>query len=899
MAGHLYMLLLLREEKIDGTADIKDLKLELLGETTIADCITYLDNGYVYIGSRLGDSQLVRLNIDPDEFGSYVTIVDSFTNLGPIVDMVVVDLERQGQGQLVTCSGAFKEGSLRIIRNGIGIHELASIDLPSIKGMWPLRVGPLNTLNGMRDSELPSTASADSSNGKRLLDNTLVMSFVEHTIVLTLTGEEVEETEIAGFSADQQTFYTGNVIYGQIVQVTPTSVRLVSAESKQLVDEWKPPGGRVISVTGCNDSQVVCAAGPIIFYIEVKEGKLEQSSDKTLEHEIACIDITPLNDKEAKSDILCVGLWTDISVRLFKLPTLEELAKESLGGEIIPRSILMTQFEGSNYLLCALGDGSLYYFVLNCQAVHTGTSWLTEKKKVTLGTQPTVLRKFKTQSTTNNVFACSDRPTVIYSSSQKLVFSNVNLREVKHMCPLNAEAYPDSLALATDTTVTIGTIDEIQKLHIRTIPLGETPRRITYQEQTQTFGVVTLRHDIQGKDGLTPSRSSASTLTQSTTASSSLGSLGPRPTGHGTGTGGLQMEQEQEVYSLLIIDQHTFEVLHAHQLMPQEYAMSLLSCKLGDDPSPYYVVGTGIVNPEDSEPKIGRILIFQWKDGKLHQVAEKEIKGCCYSLQPFNNKLLASINSTVRLWEWTADKELRLECSYFNNIIALYLKTRGDFILIGDLVRSITLLQYKTMEGSFEEIARDFSPNWMTAIEILDDDTFLGAENAYNIFVCQRDSAASTDEERQQMTEVGQIHVGDMINVFCHGSLVMENLGDSSTPHTGSILYGTIHGSIGMVTQLPQELFEFLTNLQRRLCQVIRSVGKIEHNQWRSFTNERKTELMEGFVDGDLIETFLDLSSEKMTEVSETMMISDGSGMKQKATVDDLVKMVEDLTRIH
>ena len=138
-----------------------------------------------------------------------------------------------------------------------------------------------------------------------------------------------------------------------------------------------------------------------------------------------------------------------------------------------------------------------------------------------------------------------------------------------------------------------GTIDEIQKLHIRTIPLGETPRRITYQEQTQTFGVLSMRHDIHGKDGLMPSRSSASTLTQSTTASSSMGSLGPRPSGHGGGTGSLQMDQEQEVYSLLIIDQHTFEVLHAHQLMQQEYAMSLLSCKLGEDPNPYYVVGTG------------------------------------------------------------------------------------------------------------------------------------------------------------------------------------------------------------------------------------------------------------------------------------------------------------------
>ena len=43
-------------------------------------------------------------------------------------------------------------------------------------------------------------------------------------------------TEISGFAADQQTFYTGNVEYGQIVQVTPVSVRLVNADSKLLVE---------------------------------------------------------------------------------------------------------------------------------------------------------------------------------------------------------------------------------------------------------------------------------------------------------------------------------------------------------------------------------------------------------------------------------------------------------------------------------------------------------------------------------------------------------------------------------------------------------------------------------------------------------------------------------------
>lgn len=58
----------------------------------------------------------------------------------------------------------------------------------------------------------------------------------------------------------------------------------------------------------------------------------------------------------------------------------------------------------------------------------------------------------------------------------------------------------------------------------------------------------------------------------------------------------------------------------------------------------------------------------------------------------------------VRLFEWTAEKELRLECSNFNNIIALYVKVKGDFVLVGDLMRSVTLLAYKQREGQFEEV---------------------------------------------------------------------------------------------------------------------------------------------------------------------------------------------------
>lgn len=171
---------------MDDYIEVKDLKLELLGETSIAHCLTYLDNGVVFIGSALGDSQLVKLNTETNEDGSHVHVMETFTNLGPIVDMVVVDLERQGQGQLVTCSGALKEGSLRIIRNGIGIHEHATIsDLVGIMGIWPLRLR--KTL--------------------RNYDDALLLSFVGQSRILALTGEEVEETDIPGFDDDQQTFF--------------------------------------------------------------------------------------------------------------------------------------------------------------------------------------------------------------------------------------------------------------------------------------------------------------------------------------------------------------------------------------------------------------------------------------------------------------------------------------------------------------------------------------------------------------------------------------------------------------------------------------------------------------------------------------------------------------------
>lgn len=98
----------------------------------------------------------------------------------------------------------------------------------------------------------------------------------------------------------------------------------------------------------------------------------------------------------------------------------------------------------------------------------------------------------------SHVFAASDRPTVIYSANNKLLFSNLNENEVSHIASFNASSFPDSLALVKPGSLSIGSMDDIQKLHVRTVPLHEQPRRITHQESSRSF-LVTITQAMMGK----------------------------------------------------------------------------------------------------------------------------------------------------------------------------------------------------------------------------------------------------------------------------------------------------------------------------------------------------------------------------------------------------------------
>jgi DNA damage-binding protein 1 len=150
---------------------VTSLAIDALGTTSIAENLAYLGDGLTFVGSIFGDSQLIKLQSERDAEGSNVQVLASHTNIGPIRDMCLVDNDKQGgQRQLVTCSGGYKDGSLRIIRSGIGMHEQASLEVPGIKALWSLR-----------------------TDEHAAFDKYLVQSFVGETRVLAIENEEMGE----------------------------------------------------------------------------------------------------------------------------------------------------------------------------------------------------------------------------------------------------------------------------------------------------------------------------------------------------------------------------------------------------------------------------------------------------------------------------------------------------------------------------------------------------------------------------------------------------------------------------------------------------------------------------------------------------------------------------------
>jgi DNA damage-binding protein 1 len=116
-----------------------------------------------------------------------------------------------------------------------------------------------------------------------------------------------------------------------------------------------------------------------------------------------------------------------------------------------------------------------------------------------------------------------------------------------------------------------------------------------------------------------------------------------------------------------------------------------------------------------------------------------------------------------------SNSSLETLSTHHGHVLALQLSIRGEFILVGDLMKSITILSYDPETMKLTEIARDHDNNWMTAVEAIDDEVYIGAENNYNLFSLRKNSDSTCDDESKRLTATGAFYLGDLVNRFRKG----------------------------------------------------------------------------------------------------------------------------------
>ena len=83
------------------------------------------------------------------------------------------------------------------------------------------------------------------------------------------------------------------------------------------------------------------------------------------------------------------------------------------------------------------------------------------------------------------------------SAAQQLCHARARARAL--ITVINSPALASAVDEVPQTPLPLaaaGSIDEIQKLHIRTVPLGEHPRRIAHQEASRAFAVAVVSADL-------------------------------------------------------------------------------------------------------------------------------------------------------------------------------------------------------------------------------------------------------------------------------------------------------------------------------------------------------------------------------------------------------------------
>ena len=718
--GRLWMLTMLVDIAVVNGMDVRE-----IGRTSKATKLVHLRDGIVYVASHEGDSQVIRADVWSET--PRVEVLQTLDNIAPVLDFTIMDMGNRegeaqtneyssGQARLVTGSGVFQNGSLRSVRSGVGLEDIGILaDMPDVRGVFSLKSGS--------DEQ----------------DDTLLVSFSTETRIFKFDHQgEIEEVEdYRNLAQNSETLIAMNISSDVALQITSTCARLCTSNSPAI--EWRPPKDHVITAASATKQFALLAInGQTLVSLDVT--KLTEVKNESLSNEdqIACVHVP-----QDFPQIGVVGLWKSGSISILDLKTLQVLHSEALRRDdnaSIPRNIALTQIlprdSHGPTLFVAMEDGIVLTF-----SVNRNDYSLSSRKSIILGTQQARLEILPRFNGISNIFATCEHPSLIYGSEGKIIYSAVTADDATCVCSFDSTAYPDSIVLASTTSLKISRIDTERRTHVKTLHMGQTVRRLAYSAKGRAFGIGCIKRELVSG-----------------------------------------VEQMNSTFKL--VDEVVFRDLGKPYRLGQSGPAEIIECVARaelpvqyspDQPLERFLVGTTYLEEEVSQTNsvTGRLLVFGVDSSRSpYLVTSVQLKGACRQIGFMDGKVVAALMKTVVVYRYEEraedDASLIKLATYRPSLCPIDIAIRGNIIAVADLMKSVALVEFipgeKGEPDTLEEVARHYLGVQATAVVDIEEGTYLESDADGNLILLRRNEEGVTFEDRKRLEVIGEINLGEMVN---------------------------------------------------------------------------------------------------------------------------------------
>ncbi|KAJ2974475.1 hypothetical protein NUW58_g8646 [Xylaria curta] len=843
--GNLWVLEIL----LDGVV-VTGMEMRKIGIIPRPTCLVFMGGSTLFVGSHYGDSQVVHVDIGQGT----IEPIQTMHNIAPILDLTVMDMgNREGEGQtsneyssgqarIVTGSGVHKDGSLRSVRSGVGLDDIGILDsMAYVRSLFSL-----------------------TSYGAAKTDTLIVSLLTETRIFLFNTTGTIEEVDdFKGMILSEPTLVARNLPDNRVLQATPSSVLLIDLESGVAISTWRPAEGEITSVSANDQWALLSVDGRVLVSLQIGGHDLIKCDQNNLgdSDQVACIHLPPQYPR-----IGVIGFWKSGSISIVDVETLQSLHGENLrrkdDNASVPRDIALAQVlpreTAGPTLFVSMEDG----FVITFNVSKEDFS-LSGRKMVVLGVRHARLQLLPRPNDMYNIFSTSEIPSLIYGSEGRIVYSAVTSDDAVCVCPFDAEAFPNSIVVATDKEVKISIIDTERRTHVNPLPMGETIRRIAYSRSERVFGLGCFHREVKNNE-------------------------------------------EIIISSFKLVDEVIFKQLGKAFILDSsprvEMVEAVIRAELLDSYGSQverFIVGTCYLDDEQTvtaqSDNRGRILVLGIdSEREPYLITSRPLKGACRALAVMGDKIVAALAKTVIVYSYselsTTSAELTRLVSYRPATYPIDLVVEGNMIAVADMMKSMSIVEFTpAADGQppkLNEVARHYQSFWATALCHVEGDMWLESDTQGNLIVLQRNTMGVTRDDKRKMEVTSQINLGEMANKI---RKVSVEASDSAIVVPKAFI-GTVEGGVylfGMISPTYQDL---LIRFQSQLADAVETTGNIEFSQYRSFRNEEsESEGPFRFVDGELLERFLDINEELQEKICE------GLGPNAEA----MRNLVEELKRMH